>query len=123
MIILTREEFLEETDIDLYDELNDGLNDSSIATEKTLKRWSKILYSEANKQSLVPIPDDDKLTPKQIAAIKEAICNLGLYYKAFGDIKALGGKEVTGHEVVPKDIIEDLHQAKLVIKSLWGVII
>ena len=120
MIILTRDEFLEATGVDLYLELEDADVDIEKMVDITLKRWSTILYTEVRKKSLTRIPDDSKLTSNQVERIKEALCNLGLYYKTNGDIKALGGTSTTGEEVVPQDIIDDLRRTAGLIKLSFG---
>lgn len=121
MIILTRDEFLEATGIDLLLEFKEEDLAPEQMADVTLKRWSKILYTEVSKNSLSRIPDDSKLSANQVEKIKDALCNLGLFYKTHGDIKALGSIDENGNRIsaVPMDIIDDLRlTAGLVKKSI-----
>lgn len=126
MIILTRDEFLYATAIDMYLECKDG----DLAPEETAEiiftRWSNILYKEVKKNSLRPIPSDDKLSSLQVETIKDVLCNLGLYYKTHGDIKALGCIDENGNPIaaVPSALIDDLRHCgliklKLGRRSVW----
>ena len=126
MIILTRDEFLEATAIDMWLECKDG----DLAPEQTAEiiftRWSNILYKEVKKNSLISIPSDDKLSSLQVSTIKDVLCNLGLYYKTHGDIKALGCVDENGNPInaVPRDLIDDLRhcgliKVKLGRRSVW----
>lgn len=126
MIILTNEEFFDATAVNLYNEINEDDTDSIEAIDITLKRWSEILYKEVSKKSMRPIPEDSKLTDFQVKEIKNALCNLGLYYISRGDIKALGSRDENGNplDAVPSDLIDDLRHAGLVKlsfgrRSLW----
>lgn len=116
MIILTRDEFLEATAIDMWLECKDG----DLAPEQTAEiiftRWSNILYKEVKKNSLRQIPSDDKLSSLQVDTIKDVLCNLGLYYKTHGDIKALGCVDENGNPItaVPRDLIDDLRHCGLI---------
>lgn len=120
MIILTRDEFLEATAIDIYLECQDGDLAPEQAAEIIFKRWSNILYKEVKKNSLRQIPDDDKLNENQVAVIKDVLCNLGLYYKTHGDVKALGCVDENGNPInaIPSDLIDDLRHCGLIKKSI-----
>ena len=112
MIKITKDEFFEQTGIDLYNEFNNEDTDPVTLTDITLNRWSKILYDEINKNSIFPIPNDDKLTENQINKIKDVLVNLGLYYLNNGDIKALGCVDNNGNHIaaVPQVLIDDLRR-------------
>lgn len=124
MIILTREEFLKRTGVDLANEFNDDSISVDEFIETTLTRWSKILYQEVRKVSLRPIPDDNtKLSSLQVDTIKESICNLGLYFKQYGDVKSFGAVDGAGNpiQVVPQNILDDLRSVGLIRRSFGRV--
>lgn len=81
MVELTYNEFLERTGIDLSKELNDNNIDMGVdqLIDVYLKRWTKYVYRLIDKVSITKIPNDDELSYYQINAIKDAICELGMY--------------------------------------------
>ena len=63
------------------------------------------MYLEANRNSVRPIPDDDKLNENQISAIKDCICEYGMYYFKNGDLyRQSGFSEDKGQLVSMKEL-------------------
>lgn len=89
MITITESEFLKFSGILLSNELP-GLDDDSNRVERTIKLWTRRVY-DVMRTSTRSIPPDDKLSDFQIEAIKEAICEYGMYYLKNGDLYRQSG--------------------------------
>lgn len=104
MITITKDEFLEYSGINLDAEIP-GLDDETRKVERTIELWTKRVYLEANRNSIRPIPTDDKLTEQQKQAIKDAICEYGMYYFRNGDLyRQSGFSEDKGQLINTKEL-------------------
>lgn len=117
MITITHEDFRQYTGIDLEIELRD-LDDASTKVERTIKLWTLRVYREQRRNSIVPIPDDEKLKPNQVQAIKDAICEYGEYYFKNGDLYRQSGFNEDKGVLITKSDLDNIRFPQVCIDIL-----
>lgn len=120
MIVLTNEEFLVRTTIDLEAKINSQNVDKVQAATIMFKRWSKQLYRELAKRSTAPIPADEKLNELQIDTLKDCMADYGVFIYNNGDPKSNGYYDAdTNREyhVLITSIVNDLKNVGLIRRS------
>ena len=98
MIVISNEEFLWRTGINLEAKLEG--QDVSVEDMSKIHRtrWSEYVYDVVKSSSTRPVIEDAKLTDLQIETIKSCEADMGIFIFQYGDPKANGyyeGEETT----------------------------
>lgn len=122
MIVISNEEFLWRTGIDLEAKLEDQDISSENMSNLHRTRWSNYVYDVIRVSSTRPVIEDSKLTELQIETIKSCEADMGLFIFQYGDPKANGyyeGEANIQHQNLINDIKGRLQRVGLIRKS-WG---
>lgn len=122
MIVISNEEFLWRTGINLEAKLGDQDVSAEDMSKIHRTRWSEYVYDIIKASSTRPVTEDDKLTELQIETIRSCEADIGIFIFQYGDPKANGYYEgeanVQYHNLV-NDIKGRLQRVGLIRKS-WG---
>lgn len=122
MIVISNEEFLWRTGINLEAKLEG--QDVSVEDMSKIHRtrWSEYVYDVVKSSSTRPVIEDAKLTDLQIETIKSCEADMGIFIFQYGDPKANGyyeGEVNMQYQNLVNDIKGRLQRVGLIRKS-WG---
>lgn len=116
MITITKEEFQAATGYNLSYELSDRDDNTEQKVLRTIKLWTIRVY-----QKMTVSQDKTDFTDIQIATIKQAIIDYGMYYLKNGDLYYQSGYSEIGGQSTSRSEIDKAKFPAFIIDNLQSV--